>query len=201
MFTTRTIRAAVVSLAAIATFQTTRAEPPGTLAPRGVIINRDSSGNATSARTFGGYAPGSPTARPSSGLQSPGGNQNQNGGGQNFFLGNSGNSHNSRNSGQAVQSKQATQPVCNGNGLCWSDSRLKRNAELIGRLDNGLNLYRYNYSWSPRLYVGVMAQEVAAITPAAVQRGPGGYLQVDYRQLGLRLQSWQTWQQDHASSL
>jgi hypothetical protein len=39
-----------------------------------------------------------------------------------------------------------------------------------------------------------MAQEVATVVPSAVQRGADGYLRVDYRQLGLRLQSWETWQ-------
>jgi hypothetical protein len=62
------------------------------------------------------------------------------------------------------------QANCNGKGLCWSDLRLKRNAELITHLDNGLDLYRYSYNWSDRLYVGVMAQDVARLAPEAVMR-------------------------------
>jgi outer membrane immunogenic protein len=67
-----------------------------------------------------------------------------------------------------------------------SDVRLKRDVNLVGRLDNGLGLYSYRYLWSADVYVGVMAQEVALIRPDAVQRDPlTGYLGVDYRRLGL----------------
>ena len=48
---------------------------------------------------------------------------------------------------------------------------LKRDVVAVGRLVNGLALYRYRYLWSDQLYVGVMAQEVAAIAPDAVRRG------------------------------
>ena len=201
MFTGGIIQAAVVGLAVVATFQTASAQPPGTLAPTGLIINRSPSGSISSVRTIGGYAPGSPTTLPNSRLQVPGGNFNQNTSGQYFVRRNSVNSQNTVNARQGTQSRQATQSVCNGKGLCWSDLRLKRNVEMIGHLGNGLNLYKYSYPWSSRLYVGVMAQEVAAIAPGAVQRGAGGYLRVDYRQLGLRLQAWETWQQGRASLL
>jgi hypothetical protein len=43
------------------------------------------------------------------------------------------------------------------------------------------------------MYVGVMAQEVQTIAPAAVVRGRDGYLRVDYHQLGLKLQAYQQW--------
>ena len=75
-----------------------------------------------------------------------------------------------------------------------SDIRLKRDIVALARLDNGIGLYRYRYLWSDQLYVGVMAQEVAGIVPAAVVCGPDGYLRVDYRRLGLRLQTWEEWQ-------
>jgi hypothetical protein len=81
--------------------------------------------------------------------------------------------------------------------VCSSDIRLKRDIEPIGQLANGLDLYRYRYLWSDQLYVGVMAQEVAAIEPAAVMRGADGYLRVNYARLGLRLQTWQEWQATH----
>jgi len=74
-----------------------------------------------------------------------------------------------------------------------SDIRLKRDIEPLGRLDNGLGLYRYRYNWSDQLYVGVMAQEVAQYDPAAVVRGPDGYLRVYYDRLGLKLQTWEEW--------
>ncbi len=75
----------------------------------------------------------------------------------------------------------------------FSDRRLKRDIVELSRLGNGIGLYRYRYSWSDQLYVGVMAQEVAEIAPGAVVRDADGYLRVDYFQLGLKLQTWDEW--------
>jgi hypothetical protein len=74
-----------------------------------------------------------------------------------------------------------------------SDIRLKRDIAQVGELDSGVGLYRYRYLWSETIYVGVMAQEVAAVMPEAVQRGADGYLRVDYARLGLRPQIWGEW--------
>ena len=74
-----------------------------------------------------------------------------------------------------------------------SDIRLKRDITQVGRLPNGLGLYRYRYIWSDTAYVGVMAQEVAPIAPDAVVRAANGYLRVNYARLGLRLQTWDEW--------
>ena len=74
-----------------------------------------------------------------------------------------------------------------------SDIRLKRDIAQVGELDSGINLYRYRYLWSDTTYVGVMAQEVAAVKPEAVLRGADGYLRVDYARLGLRMQTWPQW--------
>ena len=75
-----------------------------------------------------------------------------------------------------------------------SDIRLKRDIVLVGRLDDGLGLYRYRYRWS-EIYVGVMAQEVALIRPDAIVRGPmDDYLRVDYGRLGLKLMTMPEWQ-------
>jgi hypothetical protein len=63
----------------------------------------------------------------------------------------------------------------------------------VGELDSGVGLYRYRYLWSDTIYVGVMAQEVAAVMPEAVQSGADGYMRVDYARLGLRLQTWDQW--------
>ena len=76
---------------------------------------------------------------------------------------------------------------------CPSDVRLKHDITPVGELASGLGLYRYRYLWSDTAYVGVMAQEVAAVMPEAVQRGADGYLRVDYSRLGLRLQTWDEW--------
>ena len=74
-----------------------------------------------------------------------------------------------------------------------SDMRVKRDIVQLARLDNGIGLYRYRYLWSDETYVGVIAQEVARVKPEAVVRGADGYLRVDYRQLGMSLQTWDQW--------
>ncbi len=74
-----------------------------------------------------------------------------------------------------------------------SDIRLKQDIIHLGRLDNGINLYRYRYKWSDEVYVGVMANEVAQIIPDAVERGADGYLRVDYARVGLSLMTWDQW--------
>lgn len=79
-------------------------------------------------------------------------------------------------------------------GSILSDIRVKRDIVQLARLEDGIGVYRYKYIWSDTLYVGVMAQEVAEIVPHAVTRGADGYLRVDYRQLGLRFQTWDEWQ-------
>ncbi len=72
---------------------------------------------------------------------------------------------------------------------------MKRDIVLIGRLDDGLGLYRYRYVWSDTVFVGVMAQEVALIHPEAVVRAAtDDYLRVDYSRLGLRLMTWPQWE-------
>src|SRR5439155_15687637 len=62
-----------------------------------------------------------------------------------------------------------------------SDARLKRDITLVGRRNDGLGVYTYKYLWSDAVHIGVMAQEVALIHPAAVVRDElTGYLAVDY---------------------
>jgi hypothetical protein len=75
-----------------------------------------------------------------------------------------------------------------------SDIRLKFDIAQVGQLDNGVKLYRFRYIGSDQAYVGVMAQQVAAIVPEAVVMEPNGYLGVYYDRLGLKLQTWQEWQ-------
>ena len=82
--------------------------------------------------------------------------------------------------------------------LIWySDERLKQDISLLERLPDGqgkgLGLYAYRYVWSDTVYVGVMAQEVAAVMPAAVTTDASGYLKVNYRDLGLELVTLQQW--------
>jgi hypothetical protein len=76
-----------------------------------------------------------------------------------------------------------------------SDIRLKFDIVQVGQLDNGIKLYKFRYIGSDQVYVGVMAQQVAAIVPEAVVMEPSGYLAVYYDRLGLKMQTWQEWQE------
>jgi len=72
---------------------------------------------------------------------------------------------------------------------------LKHDISLLGHLDNGLGFYRFSYndSDSDKVYVGVMAQEVQTVMPAAVVRGSDGYLRVFYDKLGLKFHTYDQW--------
>jgi len=75
----------------------------------------------------------------------------------------------------------STEPV-----VLLSDARLKRDISLVGTRSDGLGVYRFKYLWSDHVYVGVIAQEVALIHPAAVIRDRlTGLLSVDYGRLGM----------------
>jgi len=91
----------------------------------------------------------------------------------------------------------STSPITfNGQGrfVAVSDIRLKRDIALVGRLQNGLGLYRYRYLWSDAEFVGVMAQEVALIQPKAVVHGFDGYLRVNYEMLDVPFRTLDEWQ-------
>jgi hypothetical protein len=70
---------------------------------------------------------------------------------------------------------------------------VKHDIALLGHLNNGLGFYRFSYLGSDTAYVGVIAQEVQAVVPAAVTRGPDGYLRVFYEKLGLTFQTYRQW--------
>ena len=59
-----------------------------------------------------------------------------------------------------------------------SDERLKENIEKVGSY-KGLNVYEYNYLWSPVKWVGFIAQEVEKIIPEAILN-VNGFKVVDY---------------------
>ena len=66
----------------------------------------------------------------------------------------------------------------NTGGLPPSDIRLKENISLIGKSNNGINIYSWNYKqgvYDQGTYTGVMAQEVPWATVKV-----GDYLHVDY---------------------
>ena len=70
----------------------------------------------------------------------------------------------------------------------FSDRRLKRNIQLIGK-ENGFPLYSFQYVWSNIYYVGVMAQDILRLRPAAVTRTERDVLMVDYGMLGLKMRT------------
>ncbi|RZN08874.1 DUF3300 domain-containing protein, partial [Bradyrhizobium genosp. SA-3] len=80
-----------------------------------------------------------------------------------------------------------------GGGGRRSDIALKHDVVLLGQLSNGLGYYRFSYIGSDKAYVGVMAQEVEQVMPAAVTRGSDGYLRVHYERLGLTFRSYGDW--------
>jgi hypothetical protein len=74
-----------------------------------------------------------------------------------------------------------------------SDRRLKRGIARVATLPSGLGLYRFKYLWSEIEYVGVMAQEVREVMPAAVVEGADGFLRVDYAALGFDMLPYADW--------
>jgi hypothetical protein len=80
-----------------------------------------------------------------------------------------------------------------GGGGRRSDIALKHDIILLGHLDNGLGFYRFSYNGSDKAYVGVMAQEVQTVMPAAVVRGSDGYLRVFYDKLGVKFETYDQW--------
>lgn len=74
-----------------------------------------------------------------------------------------------------VLSKRVTAASGGGRG---SDERFKENIKQIG-MHKGFNIYEYNYLWSPKKLIGVIAQEVEKIMPEAVFK-INGYRFVDY---------------------
>lgn len=60
-----------------------------------------------------------------------------------------------------------------------SDRRLKRNVEKIGKLRDGLNVYRWIYVWGEKAH-GVMADEVERLRPWALGPTINGYATVNY---------------------
>ena len=63
--------------------------------------------------------------------------------------------------------------------LAFSDERLKTDISRVGTLDNGLPVYLYKYRHGGPMHIGVMAHEVEALHPEAVQE-VDGFKAVDY---------------------
>jgi hypothetical protein len=61
-----------------------------------------------------------------------------------------------------------------------SDRRLKTDIEKVGKMDNGLAVFKYRYKAGGPMQLGVMAQDVQKKKPEAVVKTPSGYLGVKY---------------------
>lgn len=62
-----------------------------------------------------------------------------------------------------------------------SDSRMKDDKEIVGKMKDGTPIYRFRYSGSPETQLGLMAQDVEKRNPDAVARSPEGVKFVDYK--------------------
>ena len=67
-------------------------------------------------------------------------------------------------------------------GYFSSDERLKKNIEHVGKLNDGQNIYRYQYKDDPHgdTHIGVLGQEALAKKKPGVGLDPAGYLAVNY---------------------
>lgn len=77
---------------------------------------------------------------------------------------------------------------------------MKHDVVRVGRLSNGMGLYRFAYNGRDRLYVGVIAQEALKHAPEVVSRDRQGYLTVDYDALGVPFRTYSQWLASGAES-
>ena len=70
--------------------------------------------------------------------------------------------------------------ISSGITAAFSDARLKENIKPVGRLDNGLTVYLFNFKGSNVPQIGLIAQEVIKQKPEAVVEDTDGYLSVRY---------------------
>lgn len=65
-------------------------------------------------------------------------------------------------------------------GMAMSDRRLKENIRPVGKLNNGLTVYVFNWKGQDTPLLGLIAQEVQKVIPEAVTKGEDGYLRLNY---------------------
>lgn len=96
---------------------------------------------------------------------------------------------NSANSAAAASSAgmgQAIGTIGMAYAMKGSDIRIKQDIKQVGKLDNGLNLYSYQYlpeyrdTWGHGPQIGVMAHEVELFDPTAISIHADGYKLVNY---------------------
>lgn len=83
---------------------------------------------------------------------------------------------------QWAQNQAAIGSAISGIGglFTMSDERTKTDKKKIGETKDGLGLYSFRYKGSPKMEIGLMAQEVQKKRPDAVAMGADGFLRVDY---------------------
>lgn len=67
-----------------------------------------------------------------------------------------------------------------GAAVIASDKRFKENIQKVGKLDNGLDVYLFNYKNDKTPRIGLIAQEVRKVRPEAVLEDKSGFLYVRY---------------------
>lgn len=84
-----------------------------------------------------------------------------------------------------------------------ADQRMAADVRSIGKLENGLTVYSFRYLWEDQIRVGVLAQDVLGRDELKqhVITLANGLLGVDYAALGLRLATWQQWQEAGVGAL
>ena len=89
-------------------------------------------------------------------------------------------------SGGASPFSQIASAVGTAAAFSRSDVRLKNEITFVGKLKNGIKIYKWKWNEKGKelagdqVEFGVLAQEVQKIVPEAVKRGPDGYLMVNY---------------------
>ena len=78
--------------------------------------------------------------------------------------------------------------IVSGSKFITSDITLKKNIKYKSKSKSGLNVYEFEYNWSPQKYTGVMAQEVKKVKPSAVSENIFGHMMVDYSQLDVNME-------------
>lgn len=87
------------------------------------------------------------------------------------------------NQSNAAGANQLIGTAMGAGASMMSDRRLKTNIAKLGTRRDGLGVYSFNYVWGGPRFVGVMADEVKQLYPAAVSQHQG-YDAVDYAKLG-----------------
>lgn len=67
-----------------------------------------------------------------------------------------------------------------GAAFVASDARFKENIKAVGKLNNGLTVYLFNYKNDKTPRIGLLAQEVRKVKPKAVTEDRSGFLYVRY---------------------